>query len=348
MTDADADTVHMTLTEAEELAQKVLAAHGCDAANARAVAANMTAVERDVGRSHGLFRLPGHVAMLRAGQVNGRAAPVLSHPAPGIVTVAGDGGFAPRALEIGLPALGAAARAQGVAVLGLSRVVHYSALWPEVSTLAEAGLVAMAMTSSPPYMAPAGGRRPFFGTNPMAFAWPREGTLPMVWDQASAAMARGEVMLAAREGRSVPETAGIDARGRPTTDPAAILDGGAQSPFGGHKGAAIALMVDLMAGPLLDEVASFEAGASAGAGGPAPGGEFLMAIDPARFGDGAARLARAERLFAALEAEEGARLPGARRAAHRAAAEAQGISIDAALHAEIAALGPGQTDSRAR
>ncbi|MEM7669723.1 MAG: Ldh family oxidoreductase, partial [Pseudomonadota bacterium] len=107
----------------------------------------------------------------------------------------GDEGFAPLAQKFGLAPLAQAAKETGVAVLALTRVLHYAALWPETTALAEQGLAAIAMTSSPPFVAPAGGKRPFFGTNPMAFAWPRPGAAPMVWDQASSVMARGEVMM---------------------------------------------------------------------------------------------------------------------------------------------------------
>jgi len=334
-----AEEVRLGLDEVEALARRVLEAQGCDAANAAAVAANMARAERDGSASHGLFRLKGHVALLHAGVANGRADPVAERRAPGVVSVAGDDGFAPLAQERGLPLLAEAAAETGIAVLALRRVVHFAVLWQEVEALARKGLVAIAMTSSPPYVAGPGGRRPVFGTNPMAFAWPREGRDPMVWDQASAAMARGELQIHARDGHAVGEGVGVDAEGRPTTDPGAILEGGAQLPFGGYKGAAIALMVDLMAGPLLDEVTSLEAGASAAVGGPQLGGECVIALDPERLG-GAQGLARAESLFAALTAEPGARLPGDRRYANRIRTTAEGVGIPAALMHEIAALAP--------
>lgn len=339
MTDMPANAVTLTLAEAEDLAARVLAAHGCDAGNAAAVAANMAAAERDEARSHGLFRLPMHVRHLAEGVANGRARPGPDRPAPGLVTVEADRAFAPVAHAAGLPVLAETARAQGIAALAIRDTVHIAALWPEASALAEQGLVAIAVTSSPPYVAPAGGTRPFFGTNPMAFAWPREGRAPMVWDQASAASARGEIMMAARAGHAVPEGVGIDREGRPTTDPTAILEGGAQLAFGGYKGAAIALMVDLLAGPLMDAPCSFES-LPERPGLLVPGGELILAIDPARLG-GAAGLARAERLFAAITAEEGARLPGDRRLAARARTERDGIRLDRGLHEEITALLPG-------
>ena len=138
------------------------------------------------------------------------------------------------------------------------------------------------MTSAMPMVAPAGGTKPLFGTNPLSFAWPRQGNPPMVFDMATAAMARGEIQVAAREGHTVRDGAGIDKDGNPTNDPNAILEG-AQFAFGGTKGALLALMIELMSGPMLGEPFSVEQKAGDnGDGGPATGGELLIAIDPVR------------------------------------------------------------------
>lgn len=334
------DNVRMTLDECRALAVEVLEANGCDAPNAGAIAETITAAERDRALSHGLFRLPGYVTSLRNGKVNGRAAPKPERLGPTVVRVHGDNGYTPLAHRIGLPILAEAARESGMAALAILRTCHFAALWPETEALATEGLVAFAFTSSPPYLAPAGGRRPFFGTNPMSFAWPRKGRPPMVFDQASAAMARGEVVMAAQEGREVPEGVGIDAEGRPTTDPEAILKG-AQLPFGGYKGSAIALMVDLLAGPLIGEVTSVEAGEEDnGDGTAALGGELILALDPARFGADDP-LAHGERLFARLLAEEGVRLPGDRRLRARAETPRTGIEVPRPLYQRIQALRAG-------
>jgi delta1-piperideine-2-carboxylate reductase len=337
------DTVNLTPAEVHALAVRVLRANGCDEANAEAIAANMTRAERDEGHSHGLYRLPAHVTSLRNGKANGRAQPRIESLAPAILRVHGDGGYAPLAQAVGLPALIEAARAHGLAALAITRTIHFAALWPEVETVAEAGLAALAFTSSPPYVAPAGGRVPVFGTNPMAFGWPRAGAAPLVFDQASAARARGDVALAARAGEQVPEGTGVDAEGRPTTDPAAIL-AGAQLPFGGYKGAAIALMVDLLAGPLIGEVTSLEAGAADnGDGSAALGGELILAFDAGRLGGAAAAegQAGAEALFATLSDQPGARLPGARRLAARSRTARDGVAIPADLHATLLSLAQG-------
>ncbi len=336
------DTVRMTLEEVRDLAERALQANGCDARNAAAVARTVTAAERDGAKSHGLFRIPGYVGSLRSGKINGRADPQVRRLGPCAIVVEGDRGLAPLAIELGRPPLVEAARENGMAALAIRRTHHYAALWPETQALAEAGLVAMAFVNSPPYMAPAGGKRRFFGTNPMSFAWPRPArdgkpAGAMIWDQASAAMARGEIMIAGRDGHALPPGVALDADGNPTTDPAAAL-AGAQLPFGGYKGAAIALMVDLLAGPLIGEVSSWEAGQEDdGDGGPATGGELILALDPGRLGAPDA-LERGERLFAQLLAMEGTRLPGDRRIAMRGRTPAERVEIPGRLHATILGL----------
>lgn len=331
------ETVHITLEACHDLATEVLTRHGCDASNARAVADTITAAERDRALSHGLFRLPGYVTSLKNGKVNGKASPRVERLAPTVVRVHGDRGYAPLAIETGRAPLIEAAREFGMAALAITRIHHFAALWPETSALAEQGLVAFAFTSSPPYLAAAGGKTKFFGTNPMSFAWPRKGRPPMAFDQASAAMARGEIMIHQRDGKAVPDGVGIDKKGNPTNDPSAILEG-AQLPFGGYKGSAIALMVDLLAGPLIGEVTSIEAGDADNAdGGAATGGELILALDPARFG-GDDPIAHGERLFERMLTQEGVRLPGDRRLVARAETPEKGIEVPGVLWEAIERL----------
>jgi len=331
------DKVRMTLDECRALATEVLLKYGCDAPNAEAVADTVTRAERDHARSHGLFRIPGYVKSLRNGKINGRARPTVERLAPAVVRVQGDRGLAPLALQIGRAPLVEATREVGIGALAITRTHHYAALWPETSALAEEGLVAFAFTSSPPYVAAAGGKTKFFGTNPMSFAWPRNDHAPMAFDQASAAMARGEIQIHMRDGHQVPDGVGIDRDGNPTNDPKAILEG-AQLPFGGYKGGAIAMMIDLLAGPLIGEVTSYEAGEQDnGDGGPATGGEFLLALDPSKFG-AADPIAHGERLFARMTVQEGVRLPGDRRLKARAETPISGIEVPRSLWETIEGL----------
>ena len=307
----------LTIEEIHALAHTCLSNNGCDESNAGAVADTVTHAERDGSVSHGLFRIPGYVAALRSGKVNGHAAPRTTPLTPAALRTDGDNGFAPTALQHGIPKLAEAATHSGVAVLALIRVHHFAALWHETEALAERGLAALACTAYMPAVAPAGARQALFGTNPISFAWPRPGDTPVVYDMATAAMAMGEVQIAARDGHAVPPGTGLDASGKPTTDPARIADGGVLLPFGGYKGSAVSMMVELLAAALIGERFSYQAAeADNQDGGPPRGGEFILALSPERIA-GPDWAAHAGEFFARLEALDGTRLPGQRRHANR-------------------------------
>lgn len=335
----------LSLAEIHALATRVLAAAGIASDATAAIADTVTAAEADGAHAHGLFRLPGYVSSVRSGRADPMAVPMLEDIAPGVARVDAARGFAPLALRAGRPPLADKARANGIAALAVRNSHNFNALWYDLEPLAAQGLVVFAFVNSRSYMAPWGGKEPLFGTNPMAFAWPREGQPPMIFDQASSAIARGEVQIAARDGKPIAEGWAIDAEGNPTTDAEQGL-AGSLLPFGGYKGAAIALMVELLAGGLSGANFGFEALADyehvpGGDGGPSNAGELLIAIDPARFApDGAPSvLTRAEAVFARLLAQEGARLPADRRYANRARTARDGVRVPAVLLEELRLLG---------
>jgi len=332
------DSVNLSVDAIAELAADCLRRHGCNDENAAAVAAVIAAAERDGCHSHGLMRLSGYVAALDSDKVNGNAKPNVERLAPAVLRVDGDSGFAPLALAHGRGPLIESASKNGIASLALVNIHHFAALWGEVELVAEAGLCAFACTSYKPAVIPAGGNKALYGTNPIAFGWPREPGPPMVFDQASSVMARGEVMLAAREGHELPPGVGVDAAGEPSTDPDEVLKG-ALLAFGGYKGSSIAMMVELLAGGLIGESFSFEAEIrDNNDGGPPQGGELMIAMDPNLFGDNDGWAAHCERLFAEINAQDGARLPGDRRYANRARALQSGVQVSASDYEKISKL----------
>jgi len=328
---AAADTVTVPLPELRKTVYAALSRAGCDHENADAVAAVMAAADGDGCASHGVFRLAGYLASLKSGKVDGKARPSVTSLAPAVVKIDGRGGFAPLAMNAARDALAPLARGQGIAAATLVNVHHFSALWVDVEPLVETGLAAMCFTAYMPSVAPAGARKPFFGTNPMAFGWPRADGGTLIFDQASAAMARGEIMIAAREGHTVPLGTGIDKAGNQTTDPKEILQG-AQLPFGGYKGSSLAMMVELLAAGLIGQPFSFEAGEEDNRdGGPPRGGVLLLAMDPQKFGDAEGWLQHSESFLQRLSGLDDVRLPGARRAANRARIARQGATLPAKL-----------------
>jgi delta1-piperideine-2-carboxylate reductase len=331
-------SIHMSLEQAHELAMNCLLNNGCDEANSRAAADRMIQAEADLCHSHGLFRLPWYTATVKSGRANGEAKPRIEQLAPAVIRVDGDGGFAPLGQQMAHQPLVDCARKNGIAAVAFVNMFHISAMWPEVEMLAMEGLCAFAFTPSYPYVAPAGGTKPLYGTNPMGFAWPRKDAPPLVFDQSSAAMARGDIQIAARDGHSVPETTGIGPDGEATTDPNVVLEG-AQLGFGGYKGASLAMMVELLAGAMIGEFLSFESAQDdAGRGGSPKGGELIMALDPARFGDADNFLDHGEKLFEAILAQEGTRLPGVRRFKNREKTREAGIDVPQSLHQSILEL----------
>ncbi|MEO0773121.1 MAG: Ldh family oxidoreductase [Pseudomonadota bacterium] len=310
-------TTDLSLDDIHALARDAMLANGCNDANAEALADIVTRAERDGSHSHGLFRVPGYVKALRSGKVNGNAEPRVTRRTASVIHVDGGGCFAPLAQAVGLPVLAEAAAETGAAALSLTGIHHFAALWPETEYLADRGLVGIACTAYMPAVAPAGSSEKLFGTNPISFAWPRPGATPLCYDMATASMAMGDVQIAARDGKSVPEGTGLDADGQPTTDPAKIAGGGVLLPFGGYKGSAIALMVELLAAGLTGERFSFEAAeADNGDGGPPRGGEMVLALSPAVIA-GEGWEAHAEGFVDRLRGLDGVRLPGERRHKNR-------------------------------
>lgn len=321
------DTRHVSLQQLTDLLQHVFAAHGTSLEVARVLAENCARAQRDGAHSHGIFRIPGYLSSLASGWVDGRAVPVVEDAGPAFVRVDAANGFAQPALAAARALLVEKARSAGIAILAIRSSHHFAALWPDVEPFAREGLVALSMVNSMTCVVPHGASKPVFGTNPIAFAAPRAGGEPIVFDLATSALAHGDVQIAAREGRQVPPGTGVDKEGRPTEDPHAILNGGALLPFGGHKGSALSMMVELMAAALTGGNFSFDFDWSKHPGAQTPWtGQVMIVIDPDK-GSGQHFAQRSEELVQQLQAAGQDRMPGDRRYAERARAEAHGIAI---------------------
>ena len=313
--------IKLPLEEIFNLAKEVLSSNGCDEISSNAVATTVSAAERDGSASHGLFRIPGYIKSLRSNKVNGKANPKVKKLTQNAIRVDGDYGFAPVAINVGIPALIEITKKHGVGVLTIQNTHHFAALWPETEALAEADLVGIACTAYKPSVAPAGAKKPLFGTNPISFSWPRRGKTPVVYDMATATMAMGEVQVAKRDGHEVPMGTGLNKEGELTSDPAEIVDGGVLLPFGGYKGSAISMMIELLAAGMVGDLFSFEAKVEDNNdGGPARGGEFIMAMSPELIaGENWAN--HSEEFFKQMLSLDGVRLPGQRRHGNRQSQE---------------------------
>lgn len=329
---------YLSLPALVQLLETIFQRHGCRAEVARCLAENCAGAERDGAHSHGVFRIPGYVSTLASGWVDGQAVPVVEDVAAAFVRVDAGNGFAQPALAAARELLVSKARSAGIAVLAIRNSHHFAALWPDVEPFAEEGLVALSVVNSMTCVVPHGADRPLFGTNPIAFAAPQAQGQPIVFDLASSAIAHGDVQIAARKGERLPPGIGVDSLGQPTQDPKAILEGGALLPFGGHKGSALSMMVELLAAALTGGNFSFEFDWSGHPGAKTPWtGQLLIVIDPSKAA-GQSFAERSQELVRQMHAVGLKRLPGDRRHQQRERSQHAGIAIPVEQLQQLRAL----------
>lgn len=317
-----------------------LALMGCGASqpNAAAVARALTQSEVDGHEGHGASRIPSYTLHLRCGKVEGQVTPTAEHLRPGLIRIDARHGFAYPALDLAIEQLAGAVPEQGCAIAAIGRSHHFGVAGYHAERLAEKGLMALVIGNAPKAIAAWGGKRPLFGTNPIAFAAPRRNAPPVVIDMALSRVARGLVMAAAQRGEPIPGDWALDADGTPTTDAKAAL-AGTMLPIGGAKGAALAMMIDIIGGAMIGAHFGFQSSSFFDAGGGPPNvAQMLIAFDPAALTGTEAYFSRLEMLIAEIEAEDGVRLPGARRLARREQAARDGLLVPARLIEEAKAL----------
>lgn len=331
-----ADIVNLSLADATDLIAKALRASDVSPANALSVAKALVAAEVDGQTGHGFSRVAAYAAQAQSGKVAGHARPIVKTPRSALLHVDAGNGFAFPAIDAAINRLGALAPETGIAGAMITRSHHAGQIGAHVERLAEAGLIALMVANSPKAMAPWGGDAPLFGTNPIAFGVPREGASPLVIDLSLSKVARGKVMAANQRGEAIPEGWALDEAGAPTTDAAAALKG-SMIPAGDAKGAALALMVEILAASLTGANHSFEASSFFDAeGAPVGVGQMIIAIDAGASVGFAGRLTT---LLNAITRQEGTRLPGESRFARREAAAKDGLVMAQALHAQLLDLG---------
>lgn len=330
--------MQITLEEAETLVSGVFEANGVLDSTARSVARALVQAEAAGQSGHGLRRIPAYVKQVRTGKVDGSARPKASRPRPAVLAIDADFGFAYPALDLAVLELPAIAREQGIAFAAINRSHHAGVMALTVERFAEQGLVAMMFANAPASMAPWGGKVPLFGTNPIAFAAPIAGDEPLVIDLALSKVARGKVMEATQKGTSIPDDWAFDTDGNPTTDAFAAIKG-TMAPSGGAKGAALALMVEVMAAGIGGAQYSYQASSLFDETGSPPAlGQSLIVIDPdATTGGGAAE--RFAALASEMAKQDGVRLPGRRGRGLRAESIQHGLKIDDDVMKAIEALG---------
>lgn len=311
---------------------------GLEAADAATAAGILVRTNLRGVDTHGLARAPVYVQKLKSGELNARPQ-VRFEDAHGVMHCRADSGLGQVVATQAMAAAVERACRSGFVMGLLHDVGHLAALGMFALQAAEAGMIGLIAQSTPPLMGLPGSRGAAIGNNPLAFASPVAGGPPLVFDIAASAVARGNVLAAAREGRAIPEGWAIDAQGNPTTDAKAAL-AGAMLPMAGHKGIGLAMMVECLAGSLTGATPASVTGATPGSA-PARVGAFFLVANPALV---TTRPAYDEHMadwighYRKAAGAEG-RYPGERAAKLEAERSANGIPLSPALVAELRKVG---------
>jgi (2R)-3-sulfolactate dehydrogenase (NADP+) len=329
--------VKKEMQELHRLARTALERAGANSKMAEATARHLVRAEAQGLPTHGLSRVPFYCGMLRRGRADGAAQPAIVADRAASCLIDNRDGLPYVAAQWAVEEAIQRARRNGIAFAGIRNSAHVGVLGIHVEQIARAGMAGFAFTNSPAAIPPWGGKKPLFGTNPVAAAFPRKGKDPLVIDLALTTVVRGRIMMAMKRGERIPEGWALDRHGKPTTDPQEAIEHGSLFPIGGAKGAMLALMFELICAALTGAAIGPEADSFFSEEGNKPRiGQAFMAIDPP---SGAEKFSeRIERVVGIMLSDAEVRLPGARRFAAEAAAR-KGIEVPDELLAQIEKLG---------
>lgn len=324
------DTTRMSLDEVYRFVMELMINCGASEENAAPVAKSIELAEADLIRNIGLGYLPKYLEHLKCGKVDGKAVPEVTQTAPSAIKVNAKSGFAHSAIEKGMGLLKELTEKNGICAMGIGNSYAAGVLGHIIEPLARDGFMAMMFTNAPAVMAPWGGNRPVFGTNPMAAAIPSKDRLPVVIDQASSVTAKVSIFDRAKSGQPLEPGWAIDKEGNPTVDPHEAL-AGCLLPFGGYKGAGLALLVEIFSVALTGSTWSFKASSFAdNEGGPPNVGQFIFALKPTLYGSENFE-GYVEEVFREILDQQGTQLPCDERLLARKKTAAAGVVIDSKL-----------------
>lgn len=328
----------LSIEDASRLAASALRRAGAGEAMAMSTARALVRAEAQGLASHGLSRVPQYATHLRNGRAKGNAIPaVIRHQGAAVLVDAGQGLAFP-ACDLAIATAIATAQKLGVCFAGVTNSHHCGVLVDHLRVAADAGLVGLGFANSPAAMPAAGGKHPIFGTNPIAAAFPRRNADALLIDLSLSEVARGKLMVAAKEGQAIPLGWALDSQGRPTTDPKAGL-AGSMLPLGAAsspKGAMLALIVELLVTAVIGAQFGFEASSFFVDEGNAPRiGQAFIVIDPGALAGQDVYYERMETLVSEMLIDDGVRLAGARRTSLEEKARISGLTIPDALKDQL-------------
>jgi (2R)-3-sulfolactate dehydrogenase (NADP+) len=324
------------------LAKQALLNAGAHETMAEATAQHLVRAEEQGLPTHGMSRVPFYCSMLKNGRADGNAKPSMAAEKAAVCLIDNADGLPYESAAWAIQEVIQRARRNGIGFAGIRNSAHVGVLGIHLLQVAQAGMVGVAFTNSPAAIPAWGGKKALFGTDPVAFAFPRKGTDPIVVDLALTTVTRGKIMVAMQKGERIPEGWALDRHGKPTTDPKEAIEQGSLFPIGGTKGAMLALAFELVCAALTGAAIGPEADSFFSEAGNKPRiGQAFLAIDPGALAGMEKYFERIETVVRTMLADEGVRLPGAKRFAAEKKLRAEGIEVADDLLAKIEKLAVG-------
>jgi len=324
------------------LARNALEKAGANPPMAEAAARHLVRAEEHGLPTHGMSRVPFYCGFLKNGRADGTARPSMLSARAAVCLIDNRDGLPYESAAWAIGEVVERARRNGIGFAGITNSAHVGVLGIHLLPVAQAGMVGVAFTNSPAAIPPWGGRKALFGTDPVAFAFPRAKGDPLVIDLALTTVVRGKIMVAMQKGEKIPEGWALDRNGKPTTDPKEAIEHGSLFPIGGAKGAMLALAFELICAALTGSAIGPEADSFFAEQGNKPRiGHAFLAIDPGALTGQARYFERVEAVISAMLADEGVRLPGSRRFASEKKLRTEGIDIADDLLVKIERLAAG-------
>lgn len=277
--------VDIPVTEVARFAREALIACDVPADDADIITESIVFAHSSGKGTHGLGRLPIYIRKMREGLMTAITPLTELKSGPAFALLDADHGFGQVAAIKGMRRAADMARVNGIGLVGIRHSNNFGTAAFIVNEAVQAGMMGIVLSNAAPAIAPTGGKKPVFGTNPMAFGFPgADGQPPILLDMATSQAARGKIRLAAGNGEAIPLGWALDANGEPTTDAEAALKG-SMIPVGGAKGYGLSLAVDVLAGLLTGSGFGGSAKNLNHASEKSDCGHLLIAIDIAKFMD---------------------------------------------------------------
>ena len=283
--------------------------------------------------SHGLGRFPQYLISIESGTINLKDNITIEKETPAIALINGNSGFGQAGAYKAMKLAVKKAKEVGIGCVGVHNSNHFGVTGFYSDIAVKEGVIGTVIANTDPAIAPFGASEALIGTNPIAIGIPSDSYIAV--DMATSVTARGKILESKRKGLELPEGWALDKDGNPTTDPEAALEGSILA-FGGFKGYALAFMIEILTGPLVN--AEYGKGVT-GTASPTKNctkGDLYIAIDPSKFGSLEDFKAKTTDFCnQARAAGENVSIPGDLEVKKIANAEANGMEIDEKLYEQL-------------